>query len=110
MHKNKRKKSQEKKVHTKWTEILKWVFIIVIGLFVGKLGADWFNAQAFAQPHYVKPGEANLASGMPVLIGYCLSLVLMIYGGYLYARRIDCDSSENTSKPHQHKPLASDSR
>jgi uncharacterized membrane protein YfcA len=109
MHKNKRKqkKVQEK---SRWKQIIEWGIVIVIGSVLGVIIANWLNAQPFLQPQYAKPSELSFQNGIPLLIGYCMGLAILIICGYFLAKRLDNAVSENTSKPHQHEPLVQNDR
>jgi hypothetical protein len=90
MHKNKRRLVKD---NSKRRQIIEWAVIIVFGLVIGAIGANWLNTLPVFQPHYASPGEMSLQNSMPLLVGYCLGLVAMIISGYLFMRRIDSEKT-----------------
>jgi H+/gluconate symporter-like permease len=107
MHKNKHRKEKKK---NKWLSIIEWGIVIAVGSVLGIMVSNWLNTLSFMQPHYAKPSELSFQNGLPILIGYCIGLVVTIIAGYILMKRMDDNGlQESASKPYQHKPLAQNS-
>jgi len=87
--KKRRNQRIDKARKKKWTDLIWWIGITVVGLVISWFLARWMQSQFVFQAHYAPPGEVTFSNGLWELILYMSFLVGLTIAGYFTGRKME---------------------
>jgi uncharacterized membrane protein SpoIIM required for sporulation len=85
--KKRRNRKEEKVKRKKWTDMIWWIAIVIVGLVISWFLSRWM--QSISQGHYAKPGEITFSNGLWEVILYMSFLVGLTIVGYFMAKKLE---------------------